>query len=104
MDTRTLESAAASGEFISRVAADTDVDALAESISFAVMDGKKIQLRAIGSIATTQLVRAVAIARGIVASRNYELAIRPYLFEARGSDGVMLAGIGAVVVHNHVTD
>jgi stage V sporulation protein SpoVS len=53
------------------------VHALAASISFALVDSKKVILRAIGASAVSQMVKAAAIARQYVASRGVDLVARP---------------------------
>lgn len=50
---------------------------LASAISYALYDGRKVILRAIGAGAVNQAVKGVAIARGYVAQRSLDLACAP---------------------------
>lgn len=62
---------------ILKVSASSDPTRTASAISHAIYDGKEVYLRAIGAASVNQSVKAVAIARGFVASRGLSLAIVP---------------------------
>ena len=60
-----------------RVKSSSNPQALASALSHAVYDSKKVVLRAIGAGAVNQAIKACAIARGYVAPRGIDLAVRP---------------------------
>lgn len=60
-----------------RVKNNSNPQALASALSHAIYDSKKVILRAIGAGAVNQAIKACAIARGYVAPRGIDLAIRP---------------------------
>ena len=60
-----------------RVRSTTVAKDLGAAISAAVYDGKRITLRSIGAGATQQAVKAVAIARQLVAARGIDLFMIP---------------------------
>ena len=62
---------------ILRVASVTKVAELAGKISYLIYDSKTVVLRAIGHGAVGQAVKAVAVARGMVAPRGISLGIVP---------------------------
>lgn len=50
---------------------------LGSAISYALYDGRKVTLRAIGAGAVNQAVKGIAIARGYVAQRSLDLVCAP---------------------------
>jgi stage V sporulation protein S len=85
-----------------RVGTGTNPQSLASAISHAVYDNKTPTLRAIGAGAISQAVKAVAIARGFVAPRGFDLAVIPGWATATGDRGDDLSAIiFRVVLLNH---
>lgn len=82
---------AASEETILRVKGTASVSALASAISHAVYDGKEVTLRAIGASAVSQATKAVAVARGYVAPRGFDLSMRPGFVTVEMPDGPVTA-------------
>ena len=66
-----------SNDQVLRVSNTSPPAELASAISYALYDGKRVVLRAIGAGAVNQAVKAVAIARGYVAQRSLDLACAP---------------------------
>ncbi len=60
-----------------RVSASSNPQSLASAISHAIYDNKQVTLRAIGHGAVGQAMKAVAIARGFVAPRGFDIALIP---------------------------
>lgn len=60
-----------------RVAGTTNVQGLATSIAQSIYEGNPPVLRAIGAGAINQAQKALAVARGIVASCGYDLYVKP---------------------------
>lgn len=60
-----------------RVSAGSNPQSLAAAISHAIYDGRPVTLRAIGAGAICQAQKALAIARGFVAPRGFDLAVVP---------------------------
>lgn len=60
-----------------KVAAGSNPQSLASAISHAIYDNKDVTLRAIGAGAICQTMKAIAIARGFVAPRGFDIAIIP---------------------------
>jgi len=64
-------------ERVLRVKNNSSANSLASAISHGVYDGQEVLLRAIGAGAVNQAVKAIAIARGFVASRAIDLHCIP---------------------------
>jgi stage V sporulation protein S len=73
-------------ELVLRVAKATPVPDLAGAISNAVYDGKHVSLRFVGAAAGMQALKAVAVARGFVASRAIDLTVKPGFIEVEMPD------------------
>lgn len=71
---------------IIRVGAGSDPQAVASSINNAFYDSVEVTMRAVGAAAVNQAVKAIAIARGYIATRGMDLVCRPGFtnIEARG--------------------
>lgn len=70
---------------------NSNPQSLAAAISHAVYDSKRVVLRAIGAGAVNQGIKACAIARGYVAPRGIDLAVRPGFATVRGEGGEVSA-------------
>lgn len=60
-----------------RVSASSNSQSLASAIAHAVYDTRAVKLRAVGAGAVNQAVKAIAIARGYVAPRGFDLSCVP---------------------------
>jgi stage V sporulation protein S len=76
-------------EIILRVGSKTPVPELASAISHGVYDGKSVLMRAIGAGAVGQAVKALAVARGYVAPRGFDLALVPGFVDIKMPDGTV---------------
>lgn len=77
---------------------NSNPQALASALSHAIYDSKKVILRAIGAGAVNQAIKACAIARGYVAPRGIDLAIRPGFVTVHMDDGDVSAIILQILV------
>ena len=78
-------------EKILRVKSDSNVQALAQAIAHALYDDHHVVVRAIGAGAVGQAVKAIAVARGYVAPRGYDLVDRPGFADVVGKEGTITA-------------
>ncbi len=67
--------------------ASSNAQALASAVSHAIYDSRPVTLRAIGAGAVNQAIKAIAIARGFVAPRGIDLAVRPGFTTVTMHDG-----------------
>lgn len=88
---------AEAAETILRVKSTSSPASLASAISHAVYDSKDVTLRAIGPAAVSQGVKAIAIARGYVAPRGFDLSCVPGFTTVEMEDGTTTAIILKVV-------
>lgn len=70
-----------------KVSSKSPVPQLAGSIVISVENGDDVELRAVGASAVNQMYKAVASARGTLASKGKDLYIKPGFDEIR-EDGV----------------
>ena len=78
-------------EKILRVKADSSVPALAQAIAHALYESHKVTVRAIGAGSVNQAAKAVAVARGYVAPRGYDLVVRIGFADVESRDGTVTA-------------
>ena len=62
---------------IIRVSSSSSVPSTATCIANSILDGKEVQVRAIGAAAVNQLYKSIAVARGTLASKGKDLYIKP---------------------------
>lgn len=74
-------------EVILRVGSRTPVPELASAISHGIYDSKSVVMRAIGAGAIGQAVKALAVARGYVAPRGFDIACVPGFVTIEMPDG-----------------
>lgn len=74
-------------EGLLRVGSGSSAQALAAAIAHAIYDTRKVTLRAVGASAVNQAVKAIAIARGYVAPRGFNLACIPGFKSVNSNDG-----------------
>ena len=60
-----------------KVSAKSNVNSVAESITKSLEENKTVEVTAIGAGALNQAVKAAAISRSHVASKGYDLIVRP---------------------------
>lgn len=70
-----------------KVSAKSPVPQLAGSIIISVENGYDVELRAIGASSTNQMYKAIASARGTLASKGKDLFIKPAFDEIEEADG-----------------
>lgn len=73
-------------EPVLKVSASSNAQSVASAIAHAVYEHRRVVLRAIGAAAVNQAVKAVAIARGYVAPRGFDLTCRPGFTTVKGRD------------------
>jgi stage V sporulation protein S len=81
-----------------RVGSKTPVAELASTISHRIYDSKPVTIRAIGAGAISQAIKAVAVARGYVAPRGFDLGLIPGFASIIMADGVVTGITLRVVV------
>lgn len=74
-----------------KVGAGSNTKAVASAIAHAVYDRRSVQIRAIGAGAVNQAVKSIAIARGYVAPRGYDLVCVPGFSSIPSRDGMISA-------------
>lgn len=72
---------------IIRVGSGSDPQAVATAISTAFYERGEVMLRAVGAASVNQGVKAIAIARGYVATRGVDLICRPGFTNVPSKDG-----------------
>ena len=81
-----------------RVSSSSNPQSLACAVSHAIYDGRTVTLRAIGHGAVGQAMKAVAIARGFVAPRGFDIAVIPGWANVIGDSGVEVSAMTFRVV------
>lgn len=66
---------------------------LASAISYALYDGRRVTLRAIGAGAVNQAIKGICIARGYVAQRSLDLVCAPGFTSVRMDDDTEVTAI-----------
>lgn len=70
-----------------RVSAGSNPQSVASAIAHAVYEHKTVRLRAVGAGSVNQAVKGIAIARGYVAPRGYDLVCKPGFTNIQSRDG-----------------
>ena len=70
-----------------RVSAGSNPQSVASAIAHAVYQHKTVRLRAVGAGSVNQAVKGIAIARGYVAPRGYDLVCKPGFTNIQSRDG-----------------
>lgn len=73
---------------IIKVSSKSPVPQLSGSIVVSIEEGLKVEVKAIGASAVNQMYKAIASARGILASKGKDLFIKPG-FDEINEDGVV---------------
>lgn len=74
-----------------RVSAGSNPQSVASAIAHAVYEAKTVKLRAVGAGSVNQAVKGIAIARGYVAPRGYDLICKPGFTSIESRDGEISA-------------
>lgn len=64
-----------------KVAGKSDVNKTAGMIAHLIQEGKKVELQAVGAGAVSQAIKAIAVARGFVATTGINLSCVPAFTE-----------------------
>lgn len=81
-----------------KVAAGSNPQSIASAIAHAMYDYKTVRLRAVGAGAVNQAVKGIAIARGYVAPRGYDLVCKPGFTTVESRDGEISALVFVISV------
>lgn len=76
-----------------RVSGQSNAQSVAAAIAHAIYDHRQVTVRAVGAAAVNQSVKAIAIARGFVATRGLDLYDRPGFVTIEGKDGGEISAI-----------
>jgi stage V sporulation protein S len=86
-DQKTLAQDDADPDNVIRVGGGSDPQAVASAISNAFYQSSTVTMRAVGASAVNQSVKAIAIARGYLATRGVDLVCRPGFTNIEGRNG-----------------
>lgn len=81
-----------------RVSAGSNPQSVASAIAHAIYEYKQVKLRAVGAGSVNQAVKGIAIARGYVAPRGYDLVCVPGFTTVDSRDGEISAILFSVSV------
>lgn len=81
-----------------RVSAGSNPQSVASAIAHAIYDYKSVKVRAVGAGSVNQAVKAIAIARGYVAPRGYDLICKPGFTTVESRDGEISAIVFTISV------
>jgi stage V sporulation protein S len=79
-----------------RVSNGSNPQSVASAIAHAIYENRQVKLRAVGAGAVNQAVKAIAIARGYVAPRGFDLTCKPGFTTIESRDGEISAMTFAV--------
>lgn len=79
-----------------RVSAGSNPQSVAAAIAHAIYENRSVKLRAVGAGAVNQAVKAMAIARGYVAPRGFDLTCKPGFTTIESRDGEISAIVFAI--------
>ena len=81
-----------------KVSSATPTKQLAGCLATCVENNERVELRAVGASAVNQMLKAVAITNGIVASKGYTVLVRPCFDDFEENGETKTAIIAKVVV------
>jgi stage V sporulation protein S len=81
-----------------RVSAGSNPQSVASAIAHALYEHKSVRLRAVGAGSVNQAVKGIAIARGYVAPRGYDLVCKPGFTTVTSRDGEISAVLFVISV------
>lgn len=82
-----MSTEATNDEQFLRVSASSSPQSVASAIAHALYENRHVKLRAVGAGAVNQAVKALAIARGYVAPRGFDLTCKPGFTTIESRDG-----------------
>lgn len=82
-----------------KVSAKSPVPQLAGSIVISVENGDNVELRAVGASAVNQMYKAIASARGTLATKGKDLFIKPGFDEIKEDGCEKTVMIAHIVIH-----
>ena len=82
---------------ILKISSKGDTNKIASMIAHCIQDGKKVELQAIGAGAVNQAVKAIATARGFVATNGIDLCCIPAYCEV-DVEGEISTGIKFILI------
>lgn len=80
-------------ESIIRVTGGTEVQGTASAIASVFYEQAEVKVQAAGAGAVNQAVKAIAVARGYIATRGMDLIVRPGFINIKGRDGNTISAI-----------
>ncbi len=80
-------------ESIIRVTGGTEVQGTASAIASVFYEQDEVKVQAAGAGAVNQAVKAIAVARGYIATRGADLICRPGFINIEGRDGQTISAI-----------
>jgi stage V sporulation protein S len=80
-------------ESIIRVTGGTEVQGTASAIASVFYEQNEVKVQAAGAGAVNQAVKAIAVARGYIATRGMDLIVRPGFINIEGRDGQTISAI-----------
>ena len=78
---------------IIRVTGGTEVQGTASAIASVFYEQDYVKVQAAGAGAVNQAVKAIAVARGYIATRGMDLIVRPGFINIEGRDGSIISAI-----------
>lgn len=85
-------------ETILRVSSSSSVTSVGSAIAHAVYDSRRVVLRAVGAGAVNQAVKSMAVARGYVAPRGFDLQFKPAFTNIPGRDEKTISALSFIVI------
>lgn len=77
-----------------RVKSSSPVETLSKSLVISVTEGKEVELKAVGANAVNQAIKACAAARGLLASKGFDVYVIPGFFQLMDeTDGKQKTGV-----------
>lgn len=82
-----------------KVSSKSPVPQLSGSIVVSIEDGNDVEVRAVGASAVNQMYKAIASARGILATKGRDLYIKPGFDEIRESEEERTVMVAHLVIN-----
>jgi stage V sporulation protein S len=79
-----------------RVSSSSNPQSVASAIAHAIYENRAVKLRCVGAGPVNQAVKAIAIARGYVAPRGFDLTCKPGFTTIESRDGEISAIVFAI--------
>ena len=79
-----------------RVSSSSNPHSVASAIAHAIYENRAVKLRGVGAGPVNQAVKAIAIARGYVAPRGFDLTCKPGFTTIESRDGEISAIVFAI--------